>query len=88
MHEVIECPNHEGAFDCTPFCTICEGNQEFELDPNEDGVWEVAFCYEEFVIRTVAYGRTKQRAIDQAESKIPNINDELLEIDCKLEGVI
>lgn len=24
----VECPNHEGAFDCTPFCVICEGNQE------------------------------------------------------------
>lgn len=26
----IVCPNHEGAFDCTPFCQLCEGNQEFE----------------------------------------------------------
>jgi len=24
----IECPNHSGAFDCTPFCPICEGEQE------------------------------------------------------------
>ncbi len=24
----MECPNHEGAFDCTPFCKICEGEQE------------------------------------------------------------
>ena len=23
-----ECPNHGGAFDCTPFCNVCEGNQE------------------------------------------------------------
>ena len=22
-----ECPNHEGAFDCTPFCSLCEGEQ-------------------------------------------------------------
>ena len=26
--EKIACPNHEGAFDCTPFCELCEGNQE------------------------------------------------------------
>jgi hypothetical protein len=26
----IECPAHEGAFDCTPFCDICEGEQEYE----------------------------------------------------------
>ena len=24
----MECPNHEGAFDCTPFCRLCEGEQE------------------------------------------------------------
>lgn len=24
----MECPNHEGAFDCTPFCNVCEGTQE------------------------------------------------------------
>lgn len=24
----MECPNHEGAFDCTPFCSVCEGEQE------------------------------------------------------------
>jgi ribosomal protein L37AE/L43A len=22
------CPNHEGAYDCTPFCELCEGEQE------------------------------------------------------------
>ena len=25
-----ECPSHEGGFDCTPFCDICEGEQEYE----------------------------------------------------------
>lgn len=24
-----ECPNHEGNFDCTSFCAICEGKQEY-----------------------------------------------------------
>jgi len=23
-----ECPNHAGAFDCTPFCPLCQGEQE------------------------------------------------------------
>lgn len=27
---MIECPLHGGAYDCTPFCKICEGNQEYE----------------------------------------------------------
>ena len=26
---MIECPNHEGSFDCNPFCIVCEGNQEY-----------------------------------------------------------
>ena len=26
---MIECPRHEGSFDCTPFCNICEGQQEY-----------------------------------------------------------
>ena len=28
--EMIECPRHEGSFDCTPFCDVCEGNQEYQ----------------------------------------------------------
>ena len=55
------CPNHEGAFDCNPFCRICEGNQEYEpygylpciryhhCDTYvEEDVWheELGFCIE------------------------------------------
>lgn len=25
----VVCPEHEGAFDCNPFCATCEGEQEF-----------------------------------------------------------
>jgi hypothetical protein len=25
----LECPKHEGSFDCTSFCDICEGNQDY-----------------------------------------------------------
>jgi len=32
----IDCPNHEGAYDCTPFCRICEGNQGY--DPDGEGL--------------------------------------------------
>lgn len=28
-HEWLDCPNHEGGYDCTPFCRICEGNQGY-----------------------------------------------------------
>ena len=26
----LVCPNHDGNFDCSSFCKICEGNQEYE----------------------------------------------------------
>ena len=32
MNETIECPRHEGNFDCTPFCNICEGEQEYDTE--------------------------------------------------------
>ena len=28
---MIDCPKHEGAYDCTPFCPLCEGEQEIEV---------------------------------------------------------
>jgi hypothetical protein len=28
----VECPNHNGSFDCNPFCRLCEGNQEADLE--------------------------------------------------------
>lgn len=28
---MIECPKHEGNFDCTPFCEVCAGEQELEV---------------------------------------------------------
>jgi len=31
MKTVELCPNHEGAFDCTPFCNKCEGEQEYNV---------------------------------------------------------
>ena len=27
---MAECPNHEGSFNCTPFCDVCEGEQEYD----------------------------------------------------------
>jgi hypothetical protein len=29
---IKECPRHEGGFDCSPFCDICEGEQEYETE--------------------------------------------------------
>jgi hypothetical protein len=27
---MVDCPRHEGAYDCTPFCSVCEGEQVYE----------------------------------------------------------
>lgn len=29
--KAVDCPNHGGAFDCTPFCEKCEGAQEVKV---------------------------------------------------------
>jgi hypothetical protein len=29
---MVECPEHGGAFDCTPFCNVCNGEQEYEKE--------------------------------------------------------
>lgn len=33
---MIECPNHGGSFDCTPFCNLCQGEQEIDDFLNGD----------------------------------------------------
>ena len=39
----IACPNHEGSFDCTPFCRLCEGNQETSLSELLDQAFSIAW---------------------------------------------
>lgn len=39
----IACPNHNGSFDCTPFCKLCEGNQETDLDTLLDYAFSVSW---------------------------------------------
>jgi hypothetical protein len=35
---IVECPNHEGSFDCNPFCRLCEGEQEYEVNEFEQAM--------------------------------------------------
>lgn len=39
----VECPNHNGSFDCTPFCRLCEGNQETTLDTLLTYAWSLSW---------------------------------------------
>lgn len=32
MLTMIQCPNHAGAFDCSPFCKLCAGEQEIQTE--------------------------------------------------------
>jgi hypothetical protein len=36
-HTLTVCPNHAGGYDCTPFCRVCEGSQDYcsTCDPIE-----------------------------------------------------
>ena len=40
-----QCPRHGGAFDCTPFCELCEGKQEY--NPRELITCQVPKCEEQ-----------------------------------------
>ena len=42
--DMVVCPNHQGHFDCTPFCPICEGNQEYNRTENGTVVTEDDDC--------------------------------------------
>jgi hypothetical protein len=42
---MTECPRHDGAFDCTPFCQVCEGEQAY--DPSETLECVVPDCAEQ-----------------------------------------
>lgn len=39
----VECPNHNGSFDCNPFCRLCEGNQETTLDEILTQAWSLSW---------------------------------------------
>lgn len=45
MSDRIECPRHEGSFNCTPFCNVCEGEQDY--DPSEFLPCQVPNCTEQ-----------------------------------------
>lgn len=48
----VECPNHEGNFDCTPFCRLCEGEQELGLEEFINEAHSIAYegCHKIYVL--------------------------------------
>ena len=56
MNNLLPCPRHEGSFDCTPFCDVCAGEQEYHYTESrpcvacatdvEHDIWfeELGFC--------------------------------------------
>ena len=49
---ILVCPEHDGAFDCNPFCYICEGEQEFSLNDFMQNARGIAFdtCHKIYVL--------------------------------------
>lgn len=54
MTSIVECPEHNGSFDCTPFCRTCSGEQEY--DEHEDFICmdctACTFCTDEYYMVT------------------------------------
>lgn len=47
-HDKTVCPEHDGGYDCTPFCRTCEGEQEYcpQCDPIETETGYVTYSYD------------------------------------------
>jgi hypothetical protein len=64
---MIECPNHQGNFDCTPFCKVCEGNQEYQ----EDRYFRIQFSALPYDL--YQYGATALEAIKNARQELDGL---------------
>lgn len=75
---LTECPNHEGSFDCTPFCELCSGEQEirkpkdYTLNAYADnfGVWHCEIFFTTPLGNTGEAERVLLNALAAAKRKI------------------
>jgi hypothetical protein len=60
----MQCPNHEGAFDCSSFCRLCEGGQEVFTQ------WELNNEFLKGIIYACEYFRDELGIEDAMETTI------------------
>ena len=65
--EMIDCPNHEGAYDCTPFCRICEGDQGYYPLPERINVMKVISYDVQDIVRTLTENDDTPREVSLEE---------------------
>lgn len=72
-HEQVECPNHEGGFDCNSFCRICEGSQGYCLicEPIEKGKTMSDLPEKINVMKVVTYDVNRLLEIIHEETEKP-----------------
>ncbi len=61
---MIDCPKHEGAYDCTPFCEVCEGEQEWT--PNKVMSYRYKSEYAEIVFNVAGLDTWSEEEFDSA----------------------
>lgn len=75
----IECPNHNGSFDCSAFCRLCEGDQQTSLNQLVFSAFSVSWdgCHKIYLSmdkmqhdRMIEYGYT--RTIENTNPWITN----------------
>lgn len=90
----IECPNHNGAFDCTPFCRLCEGNQETDLSELIAEADSVAFdgCHKIYLnmdpqqtMKMIDYGYT--RIVTDTPAAMENVVAQWYDDSCGLRFI-
>lgn len=67
MSALIECPEHAGAYNCTPFCPRCRGGQEYETTSTPPPVLAEAWIIGDYdVTDIVCEDHAREYASDRA----------------------
>lgn len=70
---MAECPNHLGAFDCTPFCEVCGGVQEVQ------GNIYLTEAETEFIrnqiLDVIPFGLYESKIIDTLNTRLSDLED-------------
>jgi hypothetical protein len=69
----VECPNHQGSLDCSPFCPLCEGNQFFTPKEREDMDTYLVTITERYTVKA----NTPEQAIASYRHEFDDIEPEI-----------
>jgi hypothetical protein len=63
---MIDCPKHEGSYDCSPFCEVCGGEQEISSKEYEKAISDVL----DILAEMSEAGDYNQETLDEIEWRL------------------